>query len=430
MSKKKDTGRLVPRIAALGCLLWAAAVFAASPPPLKPDEAVRCILPGPCEFQIDVPEIAERLEFQIAAAGSARASLWVKRGRAPDLKRDSADLSWSGEAGERLLQITRNSSPPLSKGTYFIAVASSAADAQGTVEFLARVGGPRVRPADPKPGSDPMPNSDAKPGVLSWLPVALAALSVVMLAFLCWQVRRLSSRLDAEKEEFGEAGQDPAEIARLLRRIDAKLIVLAERSAQPEESQDEPEPTAAEGERRRAEAASRLDEIEREDVYALAGAAREVISALGKTAAAEYGDAFESYVSIPRKLGELRKKLASAETPPEEAELREFTDEIARLRDKHNPRYFLNLLDAARRAAVPGLGRLLELLGIEEYGVAPETEVWRLEEYEIVRVNGSGYRTYVEEIEGNGYRLKRNGEVLRKPRISVRKSAEARPGTA
>jgi hypothetical protein len=98
------------------------------------------------------------------------------------------------------------------------------------------------------------------------------------------------------------------------------------------------------------------------------------------------------------------------------------------LRDKHNPRYFLNLLDAARRAAVPGLGRLLELLGIEEYGVAPETEVWRLEEYEIVRVNGSGYRTYVEEIEGNGYRLKRNGEVLRKPRISVRKSAEG--GTA
>ena len=213
MSRKKDTGRLAPRIAALGCLLWAGAVFAAGPSPLKPDEAVRCILPGPCEFQIDVPEIAERLEFEIAAAGSARASLWVKRGRVPDLKRDSADLSWSGEAGERLLQITRKSSPPLSKGTYFIAVASSATDTQGTLEFLARVGVPQARPADPKPDSAPVQNSDSPSGVLSWLPVALAALAVVMLAFLCWQVRRLSSRLDAVKEESGEAGPDPGEIA-------------------------------------------------------------------------------------------------------------------------------------------------------------------------------------------------------------------------
>ena len=421
MRRKEDTGRFAPRIAALGCLLWAVVVSAAGPSPLKPDEAVRCMLPGPCEFQIEVPEIAERLEFQIAAAGPARASLWVKRGRAPDLKKDAADLSWSGDAGERLLQITRKSSPPLSKGTYFIAVASSVTDAQGTVEFLARVGGPQARPADPKP------DSDSKPGVLSWLSVALAALAVVVLAFLSWQVRRLSSRLDAEKEESGEAYRVLGEIAGLLKRIDAKLIVLAERTAQPAERPAEPEPAAPEGERKRAEAASQLEAIERDGVYALAGAAREVISALGKTAAAEYGDAFESYVSIPRKLGELRKKLTSAETPPDEAELRDFAGEVARLRDKHNPRYFLNLLDAARRAAVPGLGRLLELLGIEEYGVAPETEIWRLEEYEIVQVTGSGYRTYVEEIEGNGYRLKRNGEVLIKPRISVRKSAEARP---
>jgi hypothetical protein len=414
MRCKKDTGRPAPRIAALGCLLWAVAVFAAGPSPLKPDEAVRCLLPGPCEFQIEVPETAERLEFQIAAASPAHASLWVKRGRAPDLKKDAADLSWSGDAGERLLRITRKSSPPLSKGTYFVAVASGVTDAQGAVEFLARVGGPQVEPAD------------SRPGIPAWMPVALAAVAVVMLAFLSWQVRRLSSRLDAEKEESGEAGRDPGEIARLLRRIDAKLIVLAERSAPPAEEPAEPEPAPAEGEHTRAEAASQLEAIERDGVYALAGAAREVISALGKTAAAEYGDAFESYLSIPRKLGELRKKLASAETPPDEAELRDFAAEVARLRDKHNPRYFLNLLDAARRAAVPGLGRLLELLGIEEYGPAPETEVWKLEEFEIVRVTGSGYRTYVEEIEGPGYRLKRNGEVLRKPRISVRKSAEAR----
>ena len=99
---------------------------------------------------------------------------------------------------------------------------------------------------------------------------------------------------------------------------------------------------------------------------------------------------------------------------------------IAAVRAKHNPRFFLDVLDEAEVRRMPELAQMTAALSVEAIDPPVGTEVSDVNQFCVTKTVGEGLRSVLDKVVARGYRSKDTGEVYRKPSIVVRLEA-ARP---
>jgi hypothetical protein len=92
------------------------------------------------------------------------------------------------------------------------------------------------------------------------------------------------------------------------------------------------------------------------------------------------------------------------------------------LKKYHRAGWFIDLLEETRR--VPKVSadadRLKDLLGFEDVIVNPGMNIEEFSELEVVKVEGLGRKSVINEVLANGYRSRETGIVIKKPKVKVR----------
>jgi hypothetical protein len=166
--------------------------------------------------------------------------------------------------------------------------------------------------------------------------------------------------------------------------------------------------------------------IERHPAVRLGDIVERISEAAGPRAPTDYQAGFSTVLHLTRRLNAIRA--LTGQPGDSTAEARSLLEECDRVWNAVSPRAFLVALDVARQNNCREGGEIENLLAIEPIHVVEGMGIADQSAFDIEDSIGEGRLRFVDRVTANGYRLKSTGEVLRKPRIFVRRSnGEAPP---
>jgi hypothetical protein len=366
---------------------------------------------APAEFQLQVPENPERLTVKFQVAGSGSVGAYLKFGSSPGKAGiNHAEHFSPSLTGSASFEILPQSTPPVRNGTYYLRL-ESAAPAGGY--FVAT----SVQAAAQHQGnsSQPTPFLAAFAALPPWLVAALWVGSMACLAALFLRGIRI---FRSEANELKQALGSQQLVADSLRSIGADLRNLPEVLADhlhltpPPAAPNQDEPP-------RHPSAERFQQLlETEPMLVIARLVRDVARRAGGDTETEFGRNFASYLAALDRAERMAGEAAPASAADEEwAALHRA---IGALQVRHNPVFFLDVIDEAGHLRMPQKESLLTVLGIEEITPATGLEIVDLTSYQIEHTTGMGRRSILDKVLSSGYRSRESGEVYRKPLIAVR----------
>ncbi|MGA2736168.1 MAG: hypothetical protein ABSG65_01825 [Bryobacteraceae bacterium] len=365
------------------------------------------ILPSaPAEYRIQVPGNPERLNLNFHVAGSSAVDAYLRYGSSPG--KAASNLVEHAAPGSTSVDILPQSSPPLRDGTYYLRL-ESAAPAGGY--FVATAVATAVQTSVNTPQTPSIFSSlSASP---PWLIAALWVGAMACLGLLFLKGIRTANRQTKElKDALG--GLNPVsdslrEIKQSIKDLTGALadrLHWAELPAAPHP--DEPSANSM---------AARIRQLlENEPMLITARLVRDVAGRAGGEVETELSRNFAGYLAA---LDRAERLLADASVVPDD-EWSALHRAIGALQARHNPVFFLDVIDEAGRQRMPQKAQLLATLGIEEISPPTGLEIVDLTSYQIEHTIGMGRRSILDKVLSSGYRSRETGEVYRKPAIAVR----------
>jgi hypothetical protein len=261
---------------------------------------------------------------------------------------------------------------------------------------------------------------------LDWGLPALGILVLACLGLVLWQGHKLNQCLSLlRSQERPVPDNKPDQLEEPAR----------EREIRPAESRTEPPSEPEETPRNnRTEAADASEFVRKldgfftdEPMVILAKLLHAVIAKAGGRVAEGFRRDFGNYLSLLDALEGMRQEIAqSGLKSGMKGRFVALQQNISALRAKHNPRFFLDVLDEAELHRMPELAQMTAALGMEAIDPPVGTEVSDVGQFCVTKTIGEGLRSVLDRVVARGYRSKDTGEVYRKPSIVVRLEA-ARP---
>jgi len=366
---------------------------------------------APAEFQLQVPENPERLTVKFQVAGSGSVGAYLKFGSSPGKAGiNHAEHFSPSLTGSASFEILPQSTPPVRNGTYYLRL-ESAAPAGGY--FVAT----SVQATVQHQGNPSQPTHflAAFAALPPWLVAALWVGSMACLAALFLRGIRI---FRSEANELKQALESQEVVAKSLADIKKSIADLPEGLA--DHLHLTPPPAAPiQDEPPRHPSAARFQQLlETDPMLVIARLVREVARRAGGDTETEFGRNFASYLAALDRAERMAGEAAPASAADEEwAALHRA---IGALQVRHNPVFFLDVIDEAGHLRMPQKESLLTVLGIEEITPATGLEIVDLTSYQIEHTTGMGRRSILDKVLSSGYRSRESGEVYRKPLIAVR----------
>jgi len=393
-----------------------AAAAPASPAPVAPPlvsngAPIAFSVPPANEFQIQVPDNPERLtlKFQVAGAGSLDAylSFGVLPAKAGS---NRAEYSYHAVTGSTSVDFPAPSSPPLRAGTYYLRL-ESGAPAGG---YFVATAVPAVVQRQEKQSQLPSFFSQLLAPQRRAAVLWVAAFSCLGLVFLhgIGSARSHAKDIRAALDSLGV-------VADSLRDLKKSIADLPEALADYLRSKEAPAAASQEEAPAHSFVARLQQLLATEPTLVTARLVRDVARRAGGAIETEFGRNFGGYLAALDRAERMLTETARGSAGLDE-EWAALNRAIGALQARHNPVFFLDVIDEAGRLGMPQKGQLLAALGIEEITPSTGLEILDLTSYQIERTTGMGKRSILDKVLSSGYRSRETGEVYRKPAIAVR----------
>lgn len=383
-------------------------VTAPAPQPIVSGKAVGFSVPPAAEFLIQVPEKTARLKLDFHLAGPGvnafLSAAATAGGSSPE------GHSYREVVGETSIEVLPQSYPPLRPGTYLLKLESDK-PAGGTLVATAVPAAVRQPPGSPEPPSPMAAFLLAPP---PWLAAALSVASLACLGLLFLHGIRSARQLGGDITKALDNLQNVLVYVKDIKKSNDNLSVevgelLRRAEASPDHSQDQAP----------AFPLARLQLLlENEPVLVTARLVRDVARRAGGEAEKEFSRNFGGYLAALDRAERLLLDPARLAEPEEEWSA--LHRAIGALQVRHNPRFFLDVVDEAGRQGMPQKDQLLQVLGLEEISPPAGQEIVDLSSYQVERTHGMGRRSILDRVLCSGYRSRETGEMYRKPAIAVR----------
>lgn len=376
--------------------------------------------PPSCEFRIDVGDKAQGLDLKIhVVKGSIRVLL-----RPADSPKESGAEPSSVLAGElKDISVTAQTSPPLQTGAYSLSIDSPGPEpASGA--FVASVVYPVVPNRNPR--SVLTAFLEQPPG---WLAAVLSVASLFCLGVLFIRGLRAERRVLTEVKKglssVEKVSESSNNVASRLVEIDDKVKTLPANLVAYLENERRAAAAAADAKMARSLPVRVKKLLESEPTLAIGRMVREVAQRAGGAAEAEFKRSFSNELKALEKAEALLKETTASPDADLDDEWAALQRAIGALQSRHNPRYFLDVVDEAGRHQMAQKKDLLAALGLEEMSPPVGMDVSDPAPYYVERTIGEGTRSVLDKVILSGYKSKENGEVFRKPAIVVRLESDA-----
>jgi hypothetical protein len=368
-------------------------------------------VPPAAEFRIQVPGDPGRLNLVFHVAGGGSLNAYLKFG-------DSPGKAGINGADYPPFHVTAEShdfplpaSPPLRDGIYYLRLES--ATAAGGYFVATTVPAAVQRPGNPSRFATLLATLAAPP---AWLGAALSVASLACLGLLFMHGIRsshmLGNEIKAALDSLGLVAGSLRDLKKSVANLPGALADYGHWAEPPAAAKQDALPA-------HPPAARFQHLLENEPTLVTARLVRDVARRAGGETETEFGLNFAGYLAA---LDRAERMLAEAApgTLALDEEWAALNRAIGALQARHNPVFFLDVIDEAARQGMPQKEQLLATLGIEEINPQAGLEIMDLTSYQIEQTTGMGRRSILEKVIASGYRSRETGEVFRKPAIAVR----------